>query len=69
MCMLLDCPHEHLVSLRTKLACLPTSVACLKTLLNRPDVSGVASFVLQSAHTLAFCLAPFVVWLQVALLA
>ena len=55
--ILLDCPHEHLVRLRTQqqLTFPPQfedSPARLKTFMNQPDIFGVASFV-------AKCLALF----------
>ena len=55
--ILLDCPHEHLVRLRTQqqLTFPPQfedSPARLRTFMNQPDIFGVASFV-------AKCLALF----------
>jgi len=48
--ILLDCPHEHLVRLRTQqqLTFPPQfedDPARLRTFLNQPDIFGVASFV------------------------
>jgi hypothetical protein len=61
---LLDCPHEHLVSLRTqhRLLVFPPqyedSLTRLRTFLNQPDIYGVASFVAQCLAL--FGEAPFV---------
>ena len=50
---LLDCPHEHLVSIRTQHRQLvfppqyEDSPTCLRTFLNQPDIYGVASFVAE----------------------
>jgi hypothetical protein len=50
---LLDCSHEHLVSLRTQHRQLvfphqnEDSPTCLRTFLNQPDIHGVASFVAE----------------------
>jgi hypothetical protein len=55
--ILLDCPHEHLVNLRTQHRQLvfppqyEDSPTRLRTFLNQPDMYGVASFV---AECLAF---------------
>jgi len=51
--ILLDSSHEHLVSLRTRHRQLVFPPQCednptrLRTLLNQPDLSGVASFVAE----------------------
>ena len=48
--ILLDCPHEHLVSLRTQhrqLVFPPQYEARLKTFLNQPNIYGVAYFVAE----------------------
>ena len=55
--ILLDCPHEHLVRLRTQQQLIfppqfEDGPACLRTFMNQPDIFGVASFV-------AKCLALF----------
>jgi len=55
--ILLDCPHEHLVRLRTQQQLIfppqfEDDPARLRTLMNQPDIFGVASFV-------AKCLALF----------
>jgi hypothetical protein len=55
--ILLDCPHEHLVRLRTQQQLIfppqfEDGPARLRTLMNQPDIFGVASFV-------AKCLALF----------
>jgi hypothetical protein len=55
--ILLDCPHEHLVRLRTQQQLIfppqfEDSPARLRTFMNQPDIFGVASFV-------AKCLALF----------
>jgi hypothetical protein len=55
--VLLDCPHEQLVSLRTQHQLFfppqyEDSTTRLRNFMNQPDVSGVASFV-------AKCLALF----------
>jgi len=54
---LLDCPHEHLVRLRTQQQLIfppqfEDGPARLRTFMNQPDIFGVASFV-------AKCLALF----------
>ena len=56
-CILLDCPHEHLVRLRTQQQLIfppqfEDGPARLRTFMNQPDIFGVASFV-------AKCLALF----------
>ena len=55
--ILLDCPHEHLVRLRTQQQLIfppqfEDGPARLRTFMNQPDIFGVASFV-------AKCLALF----------
>ena len=50
--ILLDCPHEHLINLRTQhqLSFPLQSVNntnCLRNFMNQPEVSGVASFVAE----------------------
>jgi precorrin-6B methylase 1 len=50
---LLDCPHEHLVCLRTQHRQMvfppqyEDSPTRLRTFLNQPDIYGVASFVAE----------------------
>jgi hypothetical protein len=56
-CILLDCPHEHLVRLRTQQQLIfppqfEDGPARLRTFMNQPDIFGVVSFV-------AKCLALF----------
>jgi len=48
--VLLDCPHDHLVRLRTQQQLVfppqfEDGPARLRTLMNQPDIFGVASFV------------------------
>jgi hypothetical protein len=65
--ILLDCPHEHLVSLRTQHRQLvfppqyEDSPTRLRTFLNQPNIYGVAYFVAECLPLFPWF---FMVWLQ-----